>query len=307
MKRSRTLGDKQTARSSKAEEDAGNSSEAGNTSGGPDGAGADMGEAKWEPPNWETVLENIKQMRIGKDAPVDTMGCERTMEDNVAPKVRRFQTLLSLMLSSQTKDPVTYAAMERLKSGRSLTIDKILDMSEEELGKTIIPVGFWKKKSIYIQKTSQILRDKYNDDIPDTIEGLCSLPGVGPKMAYIAMNVAWEKNAGIGVDTHVHRISNRLGWTGKKETKNPEATRKALESWLPSEVWQEFNILLVGFGQTVCVPLKPKCSSCLNNQLCPFGKAELRSRKGSTKKSKKSKFPKEEESSDDVDEISKYF
>ena len=103
------------------------------------------------------------------------------------------------MLSSQTKDPVTYAAMERLKAGTPLTVQKILDMPEEELGKTIIPVGFWRRKATYIKKASQILREKYDDDIPNTVEELCSLPGVGPKMAYIAMHVAWDKNVGIGM------------------------------------------------------------------------------------------------------------
>ena len=101
------------------------------------------------------------------------------------------------MLSSQTKDQVTFAAMDRLKT-HGLTVQSILDISESDLGQIIIPVGFWKKKATYIKKTTQILRDQYNDDIPDTIEKLCQLPGVGPKMAYITMNVAWGQNSGIG-------------------------------------------------------------------------------------------------------------
>ena len=83
----------------------------------------------------------------------------------------------------------------------------------------------------YIRKTTEILKEQ-GGDIPRTVEGLCKLPGVGPKMAYLVMKCAWDDVCGIGVDTHVHRISNRLGWV-KKTTKNPEDTRKALEDWLP--------------------------------------------------------------------------
>ena len=78
-----------------------------------------------------------------------------------------------------------------------------------------------------------------------------------------------------GVDTHVHRISNRLGWTGKGGTKTPEATRKALEDWLPEEKWLEINWLLVGFGQQTCLPTNPKCGACLNKDLCPAGRKYL--------------------------------
>lgn len=109
----------------------------------------------------------------------------------------RYQTLVALMLSSQTKDQVTHAAMQRLKE-HGLTIDNILDTSDEDLGKLIYPVGFWKSKVKYIKKTTQILKDSYNSDIPSTVEDLCKLVGVGPKMAHICMNVAWNKVTGIG-------------------------------------------------------------------------------------------------------------
>lgn len=93
------------------------------------------------------------------------------------------------------------------------------------------PFPFQKKIS-YIKQATQICHDQYNGDIPSTIEGLVALPGVGPKMAHICMNVAWDKLSGIGVDTHVHRICNRLGWV-KKTTKTPEETRIAVEDWMP--------------------------------------------------------------------------
>ncbi|ODM97790.1 Endonuclease III-like protein 1 [Orchesella cincta] len=224
---------------------------------------------KVEPPsNWKTILENIRTMRSTKTAAVDTMGCERTADLTMEPKVQRFQTLVSLMLSSQTKDQVTFAAMERLKA-RGLTVQSMLDIEEAELGQLLTPVGFYKRKATYIKKTAEILRKTYADDIPATVDDLMSLPGVGPKMAYICMTAAWNENVGIGVDTHVHRIANRLNWTGKGGTSDPEKTRVALESWMPKDLWQEINIMLVGFGQETCLPIGPKCHSCLNKDICP--------------------------------------
>lgn len=92
--------------------------------------------------------------------------------------------------------------------------------------------------------------------------------GVGMKMAHICMRVAWNIVSGIGVDTHVHRIANRLKWV-QKETKEPEQTRVALEKWLPFEDWTDINELLVGLGQTICKPVNPMCNECLNAQICP--------------------------------------
>lgn len=89
-------------------------------------------------------------------------------------------------------------------------------------------------------------------------------------MAYICMNVAWDKAVGIGVDVHVHRIANRLHWV---KTKTPEETREALENFLPVERWSSVNALLVGFGQEICLPTNPKCDSCLNQDVCPTGRS----------------------------------
>ncbi|XP_028162612.1 endonuclease III-like protein 1 [Ostrinia furnacalis] len=225
------------------------------------------GGGLWEPPNWREFLLNLRNMRSNNDAPVDSMGCHMAMDENAPPEVMRYQSLIALMLSSQTKDQVTFAAMERLRA-RGLTVDNVLNMTDEELGKLIYPVGFWKTKVKYIKKTTQTLKEQYNSDIPDSVEKLCKLTGVGPKMAHICMKVAWNKVTGIGVDTHVHRISNRIGWV-KKTTATPEDTRKALQSWLPFELWSEVNHLMVGFGQTICLPISPICNECLNKDICP--------------------------------------
>jgi len=234
-----------------------------------------VNEANDAPENWERLYNNILEMRKEKNAPVDTMGCEKIQDLEVEPKVQRLHCLVSLMLSSQTKDEVNYAAMQKLRQ-HGLTVESLLQISDDSLGQMIYPVGFWRRKVTYLKKTAQILRDTYEDDIPDTVENLCNLPGVGPKMAHLCMNIAWKKQSGIGVDTHVHRIANRLGFTKKKDgTKNPEETRKALESWLPEDKWTEINWLLVGFGQQICKPVKPLCSKCLNRNICPSSSAKV--------------------------------
>jgi len=129
-------------------------------------------------------------------------------------------------------------------------------------------VGFHNLKTKYIKQTAEILRDKWNSDIPDTIEGLVSLPGVGPKMGYLTLSAAWGRTEGIGVDVHVHRIVNLWKW---HKTQTPEQTRAALESWLPKEKWHDINNLLVGFGQTICLPVGRKCGNCklADRGLCP--------------------------------------
>ena len=130
--------------------------------------------------------------------------------------------------------------------------------------------------------------EEHDGDIPSTVEGLMALPGVGPKMAYLVMNVGWEVASGICVDVHVHRIAERLGWvpsvaTGKdgtpKKNRTPEDTRECLEGWLPRDEWIEINPLLVGHGQLTCTPRAPKCGECLLSRggLCPSAFAEVKS------------------------------
>lgn len=254
---------------------------------------------KWEPPNWELHLKNIREMRKHLDAPVDNQGCERCMVENYSEKEKRFHTLVSLMISSQTKDTVNYSVMEGLRK-EGLSPESIVAMSENKLSKLLYPVSFYKNKAKYIKKTSQILVDQYSSDIPKTVKELVKLPGVGPKMAYLAMNCAWNEVVGIGVDVHVHRITNRLGWV-KDKTKEPEKTRKELEDWLPCHLWKEVNWLLVGFGQQIC-KAHPKCDDCLNKSICPGYKEDniskspikpKKSQKLSEKKGKRGKASEE--------------
>ncbi|XP_043107758.1 endonuclease III-like protein 1 isoform X2 [Puntigrus tetrazona] len=235
---------------------------------------AGLKRQRWEPCDWITQLSFIREMRSKRDAPVDQMGAEKCYDPEAPPEVRRYQVLISLMLSSQTKDHVTAGAVQRLRE-HGLTVDAVLEMDDETLGKLIYPVGFWRTKVKYVKRASALIRQEFRGDVPDTVEGLMRLPGVGPKMAHLAMDIAWGRVSGIGVDTHVHRISNRLGWT-KKETKTPEETRRALEEWLPRDLWSEINWLLVGFGQQVCLPVAPLCSVCLSQHTCPSAHKSLK-------------------------------
>jgi endonuclease-3 len=235
----------------------------------------ETGEVEIHPPNdWAEVYALVKEMRTkgaACNAAVDTMGCESLAEKNVSPRDKRYQTLTALMLSSQTKDTTNALAMKRLQTElpahspgapAGLNLENVLAVSPELLNELIWAVGFHNNKTRYIKAAAIILRDNYNSDIPDTIEGLMSLPGVGPKMAYLCMSGAWGRTEGIGVDVHVHRITNLWGWHGGSGTKGPEETRIALQRWLPRELWHEINWLLVGFGQTVCSPVGRKCGEC---------------------------------------------
>ncbi|XP_058812445.1 endonuclease III-like protein 1 [Topomyia yanbarensis] len=228
----------------------------------------DSKQVQWEPKDWRQMLENIRRMRQTTSAPVDTMGCDQFKNDEQLPaESRRFHTLVSLMLSSQTKDQVNFECIQRLRK-HGLTPENIVATDSDVLEKLIYPVSFYKNKTKFIKQTAQIMLTEHNGDIPATLEGLLKLPGVGKKMAHLCMRSAWNVITGIGVDTHVHRISNWLRWV-PKETNTPEETRVALESWLPFELWEEVNQLLVGFGQTTCTSSYPRCNECLNADICP--------------------------------------
>ncbi|XP_072337684.1 endonuclease III-like protein 1 isoform X1 [Scyliorhinus torazame] len=235
---------------------------------------ADETNSTWQPKDWREQWDNITEMRKGRDAPVDSMGAEQCFDKTATPEVMRYQVLLSLMLSSQTRDHVTFAAMNKLRD-HGLTVENILTMEDKTLGELIYPVGFWRSKVKYIKQTTVILKEQYNGDIPSSISELLKLPGVGPKMSHLIMKIAWNNVSGISVDTHVHRIVNRLKWV-RKETKNPEESRQALEEWMPRELWSRTNWLLVGFGQQTCLPVNPRCAGCLNRDICPSAKNNLR-------------------------------
>ncbi|KAK7698337.1 alpha,alpha-trehalase nth1 [Diaporthe eres] len=223
------------------------------------------------PSDWQELYDATKQMRLtgaAANAAVDTMGCERLALPTASPRDQRFHTLVALMLSSQTKDTTNAVAMRRLQTELppheegappGLNLENMLAVAPERLNELIWAVGFHNNKTKYLKQAAVILRDSWGGDIPDSIEGLVSLPGVGPKMAHLCLSSAWGRTEGIGVDVHVHRITNLWGW---HKTKTPEETRLALQAWLPRDRWREINWLLVGLGQTVCAPVGRKCGDC---------------------------------------------
>jgi endonuclease-3 len=183
----------------------------------------------------------------------------------VAEKSRDpFRVLISCLISLRTKDEVTDAASNRLFV-KADTPAKMLELSEREIAKLIFPAGFYRTKAKRIREISQILRNHYKSRVPDTLEELLTLKGVGRKTANLVLTVAYNK-PGICVDTHVHRISNRFGWV---KTKTPEQTEMTLRKILPRRYWISINDWLVTFGQNICQPVSPWCSKCPVQKTCP--------------------------------------
>lgn len=222
----------------------------------------------------------IEKMRKENVAAVDTMGCDQVHEEKASKADRAYHTLVSLMLSAQTKDEVTHATTDFLVREKNLSVKTIVKTNTDDLNIWISKVGFHNKKAVYIKKATQIIHEEHDGIVPNDYAALIALPGVGPKMAHLLLQHAYDKVNGVSVDTHVHRISGRLGWT--KDAKTPGHTADQLEDWLPKDKWVKVNHLLVGFGQTICKPIGPRCYNCGIMSLCPMkGKTiapELRSK-----------------------------
>lgn len=174
-----------------------------------------------------------------------------------------YQILITTILSLRTKDTLTSQVAPRLFSLADNPHDMVRQ-SPEIIEKTIYPVGFYRNKARSILAISQKLIDDYQGQVPDDLDELLRLPGVGRKTANLVLTAGFGK-PGICVDTHVHRISNRWGYV---RTKTPEETEWALREKLPHEYWLEYNGLLVSMGQTICHPTSPWCSKCPVIQFC---------------------------------------
>jgi len=168
-----------------------------------------------------------------------------------------FEILISTLLSLRTKDEVTAAATERLFTLAS-TPEEMLRLSEAEIQKAIYPVGFYRNKAGTILHVCRELIARFHSLVPETLEELLTLKGVGRKTANLVVSLGFN-GAGLCVDTHVHRISNRLGYV---RTKTPEETEFALREKLPVKYWSRYNTLLVAFGRNTCRPVSPLCSDC---------------------------------------------
>ncbi len=175
-----------------------------------------------------------------------------------------FRVLIATILSARTKDEVTALASERLFM-QAADAEQLADLDQEEIQKLIYPVGFYKIKARHLVQCCRLLVDTYQGRVPETVEELLSLPGVGRKTANLVLSVAFDIPA-ICVDTHVHRIMNIWGYV---KTRNPLETEKALRKKLPKPYWQRVNSLLVAFGQGMCRPVSPHCDRCVLLEDCP--------------------------------------
>jgi len=174
-----------------------------------------------------------------------------------------FKVLVSCILSLRTKDDTTRDASVRLFKLAS-TAEGIIKLPQKKIEKAIYPVGFYRVKAAALKEISKKILVKYNGKVPDTIDELLTLKGVGRKTANLVVTMGFGK-PGICVDTHVHRITNRWGFVS---TKTPEATERALREKLPTRYWIIINDILVTFGQNVCRPVSPFCSQCVIFKYC---------------------------------------
>ena len=178
-----------------------------------------------------------------------------------------FRVLISVLLSSRTKDPVTHQAAEQLFSAAD-TPKKMTELEENKIAELIFPVGFYKQKAKHIKKIAEILSNSGSETVPQTFAELTALPGVGRKTANLVLALAFNKPA-IAVDTHVFRISKRLGWA--KGNKPGDVEQELMEVFPPGH-WTRINQTLVGFGQSLCKPINPMCHQCEITDYCLYFK-----------------------------------
>jgi len=174
-----------------------------------------------------------------------------------------FRVLISVLLSARTRDPVTKAASEKLFN-QAPTATEIARLDETDIAQLIYPVGFYKQKAAHIKKIAELMKER--DEIPNTLEELTQLPGVGRKTANLVLALAFNQPA-IAVDIHVFRISKRLGWASGS---TPDRVEVELRNSFPPDQWIRINQTLVGFGQTLCKPKGPLCSQCSITDHCNF-------------------------------------
>jgi endonuclease-3 len=176
-----------------------------------------------------------------------------------------FQVLIATLLSAQTRDEVTHAASTRLfRVAR--TPRTMARLAVKEIERLIYPVSFYRTKAVHVKRTCDQILSRHAGKVPETMEDLLTLPGVGRKTANLVLILAHRSADNICVDTHVHRISNRLGWV---DTRTPDETEQALYGAARRRWWPVINLYLVTWGQNVCRPVYPLCGHCVIADLCP--------------------------------------
>ena len=205
-----------------------------------------------------TVMRRLAKAIDGLDEPAVEKIAKDQQEDP-------FQVLIATMLSAQTRDAVTAAASARLFQV-ARTPKAMLKLTEKQIIKLIYPVSFYRHKAAHVKQTCKILVDTFKGRVPATMKELLTLPGVGRKTANLVLILSFRSLENICVDTHVHRISNRLGWV---KTRTPEETEQALYANTARRWWPYINLYLVTWGQNVCRPIYPRCTACIIRPLCP--------------------------------------
>ncbi len=202
------------------------------------------------------MLRRIRRRLEGTRLPIVTLIAETEQDP--------FKVLVSTILSARTKDDATAAATRRLFEAAT-TPEEIGALPAAELERLIFPVGFYRTKAKNLRLAMGVLLDRFGGEVPQTVEELIELPGVGRKTANLVVTEGFRR-PGICVDTHVHRITNLWGYV---DTRNPLETEMALRAKLPRSQWIGLNKTLVSFGQKLCVPVSPWCSRCPVEEWCP--------------------------------------
>jgi endonuclease-3 len=207
----------------------------------------------------------------GLELPAIEKLSESTQEDP-------FQVTIGTLLSARTQDATTAAASARLFA-RASTPQAMMKLTVKEIEKLIYPVSFYRHKAKHVKETCRILVETFGGKVPGTMEELLTLPGVGRKTANLVLILAFKSVKNICVDTHVHRISNRLGWV---KTNLPDETEHALYASTEARWWPIINLYLVTWGQNVCRPVYPRCGECVIAKWCPKRGVTKKGRTGGT-------------------------
>jgi len=206
----------------------------------------------------EKVMRSLAVAITGLELPAVEKISEEQAEDP-------FQILIATLLSARTQDATTHAASTRLFR-RARTPQTLAQLPVKEIEKLIYPVSFYRNKARHVKACCRMLLNRFGGRVPSSMEELVMLPGVGRKTANLVMILGFKSLRNICVDTHVHRISNRLGWV---KTKLPDETEQALYRAIDARWWPYINLYLVTWGQNVCRPIGPRCGDCVIAAECP--------------------------------------
>jgi endonuclease-3 len=210
------------------------------------------------PGNVATVMRTLARAIDGLELPAVEKISQGQADDP-------FQVLIATMLSARTQDATTLAASTRLFAAAG-TPRTMAALTVRQIERLIYPVSFYRHKAVHVKATCRLLLDRFDGRVPTTMEELLTLPGVGRKTANLVLILGFESAKNICVDTHVHRISNRLGWVA---TRTPEETERALYAATDKRWWPIINLYLVTWGQNVCRPVYPRCGVCALRDCCP--------------------------------------